>query len=104
MVKVNEAFKIKLKKDGENFELLIDFEKLNEFRKNQNCCEIEEILADLKIFKDEKKGEVVSKESLDKAFPKKNEKEIIKTILLEGDVQIPSSYLNKLREEKKNKL
>lgn len=101
MVKVDEAFEVKYKKAGENFEVLVDFDKLNEYKKKPTEISVYEVLADVKIFKDQKKGDIASENLLNKVFPSKSEEQIIQEILLKGDCQIPTSYLNKLREEKK---
>jgi len=104
MVKVDEAFEVKYKKAGENFELLVDFDKLNDYKKNQETTQIFDVLADDKVFKDQKKGELASKNELEKHFKTTNQNQILKTILLEGECQIPTAYKNKLREEKKRQV
>ncbi len=104
MVNVNESFEVRYKYAGENFQVLVDFEKLNEFKKNPDKVQINEVLADLKIFKNQKKGEIASENLLNEIFKNKNKEEIIKEILLKGECQIPTSYLNKLREEKKKQV
>lgn len=101
MVNVNEAFTVRYKKNGQEFEVLVDFDKLNEFKKNPEEVDIYDVLADVKIFKDQKKGEIASENLLKEVFENIEEDEILKKILLEGECQIPTAYLNKLREEKK---
>jgi ribosome maturation protein SDO1 len=104
MVKVDEAFEVRFKVGKENFEVLVDFDKLNEFKKNPNNFDVYDVLADYKIYKDEKKGLVASEKHLKEIFPGKSEEEIIKEILLKGECQIPTSYLNKLRTQKKEQV
>lgn len=101
MVKVDEAFEVKYKKAGENFEVLVDFDKLNEYKKDQEKVSVFDVLADEKVFKDQKKGELASENDLEKHFKTNNQEEILKQILLEGECQIPTAYKNKLRDEKK---
>ena len=101
MVNVDEAFEMRYKKHGETFQVLVDFDKLKEFEKKPEETDIYDVLADTKIFKDQKKGELASTNLLEKSFPNKTEDEILKEILLKGECQIPTAYLNKLREEKK---
>ena len=101
MVNVDEAFEIRYKKGGENFQVLVDFDKLKEFQKKPTEISVYDVLADVKIFKDEKKGDIASEHLLAKVFPSKTEEEIIFEILMKGECQIPTSYLNKLREERK---
>jgi ribosome maturation protein SDO1 len=104
MVKIDQAFEVRLKIGKENFEVLVDFDKLNEFKKDPEKIDVYDVLADFKIFKDQKKGEIASEKQLEEIFPNKEEKDIIKEILLKGEAQIPTSYLNKLREEKKRQV
>lgn len=104
MVKVDEAFEVKYKKAKANFEVLVDFDKLNEFKKNQEKVSVFDVLADDKVFKDQKKGELASENELETHFNTNNQEQILKTILLEGECQIPTAYKNKLREEKKKQV
>lgn len=104
MVKVDEAFELRYKKGKEEFQVLVDFDKLNEYKKKQEEISVYDVLADTKIFKDQKKGEIASENLLQTVFEYKPEEEIIKEILLKGECQIPTSFLNKLREEKKQQV
>lgn len=104
MVKVDEAFEVKYKKGGESFEVLVDFDKLKEFRKEQSEMNVYDVLADYKIFKDQKKGEVASENVLRKVFPEQSEEEILKEIVLKGECQIPTKYWNELRDEKRSQV
>jgi len=101
MVKVDEAFEMRYKKAGQNFEVLVDFDKLKEFQKKSDDISVYDVLADDKIFKDQKKGELASTNLIEESFPQMSEEEVLKEILLKGECQIPTAYLNKLREEKK---
>jgi len=104
MVNVDEAFEVHYKQGKEDFQILVDFEKLEEFRKDPNKYSVYDILADYKIYKDVKKGEIASEKAISEIFGMKDEEEVLKTILLKGEAQIPSSYLNKLRDEKKEQV
>jgi len=104
MVNVDEAFELKYKRNGESFEILVDFEKYKEFKKNPEKINIYDVLADDKIFKDQKKGEIASENLLKEIFNNKTIDEILTEILLKGDCQIPTAYLNKLRKEKKEQV
>lgn len=101
MVNVDDAFEVKYKKGGENFEVLVDFDKLNEFKKKPDEISVYDVLADTKIFRDQRKGDIASPANLNKIFGTDNEEKVIKEILLKGECQIPTAFLNKLREEKK---
>lgn len=104
MVKVDEAFELRFKQGKENFEVLVDFDKLQEFLKKPDEVDVYDVLADTKIFKDQKKGEVASENHLKEVFGNIEESEILKIILKKGECQIPTAYLNRLREEKKSQI
>lgn len=104
MVKVNEAFEIKYKKKGKEVQLLIDFDKLQEFRKNPEKIPIEDVVADDKIYTEQSRGEIASEQTLKTIFETIDENTILHEILINGDCQIPTAYLNKLREEKKRQV
>jgi len=104
MVKVDEAFEVHYKKEKVDFQVLVDFEKLEEFRKNPSNISVYDVLADYKIYKNLNRGELVSEKLLKIVFKGMDEEEILKIILLKGDAQIPSSYLNIKKEEKKEKI
>lgn len=101
MVKVDDAFEVRYKKAGNQFEVLVDFDKLNEYKKKHYEISVYDVLADVKIFKDQKKGDVASNNLLKESFKGLSEEDILEEILLRGDCQIPTSYVNKLRDEKK---
>ena len=104
MVNVDESFEVKFKSGKDEFQVLVDFDKLNEFKKKPTEISVYDVLADQKIFKDQRKGEVASEHHLKAAFGAKSEEEVLKEILLKGECQIPTSYLNKMREEKKRQV
>lgn len=101
MVNVDDAFEVRYKKNGDQFEVLVDFDKLKEFEKKPDEISVYDVLADVKIFKDQKRGELAAESLLEKSFRGLSEEQILKEILLKGECQIPTAYLNKLREEKK---
>lgn len=104
MVNVDKAFELRYKTKGEQFEVLVDFDMLMKYKKNNSDISVYDVLADTKIFKDQMKGEIASTTLLEQVFPNKSEEEILSLFLLEGECQIPTSFLNKLRDEKKNQV
>lgn len=104
MVNVDEAFEMRYKKDGNQFEVLVDFDKLNEFKKKPEEISVYDVVADTKIFKDQKRGELASENILELTFRTTNEETILKEILMKGECQIPTAYLNKLRLEKREQI
>lgn len=101
MVNIDDAFEVRYKKNGNQFEVLVDFDKLNEYKKKPLEVSVYDVLADSTVFKDQKKGDVASESWLKESFKGLSEEEIFQEILLKGECQVPTAYVNKLREEKK---
>ncbi|MEM3112996.1 MAG: ribosome assembly factor SBDS [Candidatus Pacearchaeota archaeon] len=87
----------RIKIDGKNFETLVDLDKALEFKKTQKG-DISEIIEIESIFSDSKKGMHASESDIQKAFKTKDINEIVKKIILNGEIQIPLEYKEKQRE------
>ncbi len=92
----------RLKKAGENFELIIDPDKILEYRKNK--AEVRDVLMYKKIFSDAKKGFEASAERLKSVFGTDNILESAKIILDKGEIQFTQEYREQKRKEKLNKI
>ncbi len=101
MVNIEDAVIAKLKKDNQNFEILVDCELALKFRKGEKI-DINDVLAVRNIFKDAKKGEVAP--HLYETFGTDNIEEIAAKIIKEGEVQLTAEYKRKLSEQKKKKI
>jgi len=97
---VDKAVIARLKKDGKDFEVLVDCERALKFKEGG---EFVDVLVSDKIYKDNKKGLVASEDDL-KAFGNIDLTEIAKEIVKKGDVQLTTEYRNNLREEKKKQI
>ncbi|MCD6575765.1 MAG: ribosome assembly factor SBDS [Nanoarchaeota archaeon] len=101
MVNVEDAVVAKLKKNGQNFEILVDCELAIKFRRGENV-DINDVLAVRNIFKDAKKGEVAP--HLFEAFGTENIEEIAAEIIKQGEIQLTAEYKRKLAEQKKKEV
>ncbi|MCD6547605.1 MAG: ribosome assembly factor SBDS [Nanoarchaeota archaeon] len=101
MVRVEDAVIAKLKKDGQNFEILVDCELALKLKHGEKV-DINDVLAVRNIFKDAKKGEVAP--NIENVFGTKNVEEIAIKIIKEGEVQLTAEYKRKMAEEKKRKI
>jgi ribosome maturation protein SDO1 len=99
MVKVEEAVVARLSSHGMNFEILVDSELALSFRSGKNVP-IENIIAIDKIFKDAKKGEKASDESLIKVFGTSDVLKVAAEIIRRGEIQITTEQRRKMREER----
>jgi len=94
---------IKYKKEGYNFEIIVYLRKAFEYKEGK-IKDIREVLAVKEIFKDSKKGERVSSESLKKAFGTTDILEVAKEILENSEIPLPTEYKRELIEEKKKQI
>ena len=97
---VDDAVICRLKKNGLNFEILVDCDKTMDFKHGKEV-DIEDVIVGDDIFKDVKKGEHASEHDLRNVFSTDDKKLMIRKILKNGDVQLTTEYKNKLRDEKK---
>ena len=102
MIDINDAIIARLKKGGENFEVLVDCDKAMDFREGK--AELEDVLASETIFKDAKKGERASEHEMEKLFETKDKRSIVALIVKKGEIHITTEHRNKLREEKKKQI
>jgi ribosome maturation protein SDO1 len=103
MVNVDKAVIARLKKEGKNFEVLVDCNNAVAFKKG-NLSSLKDVLADDKIFTDSGKGLVASESSLSLVFGTSDLDEVAKTIIVEGDIQLTAEFRAKLKEQKRNRI
>jgi ribosome maturation protein SDO1 len=103
MVDIDKAIIARYKKEGENFEILVDCDKALEYREGKDVA-LEDIVATTEIFSDIKQDKKPTKESLMKVFGTENVDEISVKIIKEGNIQLTADHKNKLREEKRKKI
>jgi len=103
MVNIDKSVIVRLKKNGKNFEILVDCEKALEFRKGKNIS-LYDILASDIIYKDSRKGEKAAENEMKTIFEIEDINEITKKILKEGEIQISKEIRDSERENKKKKI
>lgn len=99
MVSVDKAVIARLKREGKNFEILVDCEKAIEFKQGKSS--LEDAVVTFDIFEDVKKGLHASEHDMEKIFETKDKQKVSEIIIKKGDIQLTTEYQNKLREEKK---
>ncbi len=103
MVSVDRAVVAKLKREGKEFEILVDCDKALALREGKPVS-IDDVLAVDFIYKDVKKGEKASEHDLKRLFNTMDVREISKVIIKTGVVQLTKEHLAKQREEKKKQV
>jgi ribosome maturation protein SDO1 len=101
MVNVDKAVIARLKKNGKNFEVLVDCDKALEFKSGKDV-DLNDVLATKDIFDDVKKGTHAS--SLHDVFGTEDSVEIAGQIIKKGDVQLTAEHKNRMREELRKKI
>ena len=103
MISIDKAVVAKYKKNGKEFEVLVDCDNALEFRQGKTM-DINDIVASNKIYKDSKKGFVASSEDIKKVFGSDDFYFVTKEIIRKGEVQLTKEYRNKLKEQIKRKI
>lgn len=109
MAKVDESCIIRYKKGNDEVEALVEYKSLVSYLENKDSqlddnFSIYDVFADTKIYSDSNKGLVADNETLKHLFANLGEEDMLYEIANKGDPQIPTSYLNELREKKKNQI
>ena len=103
MVTLEDSVIARLEYYGERFEILVDPDLASEFKRGKNIP-LEVILAIEEIFKDVKKGDKASEESMNKAFNSTDPLEAAALILKKGQVQLTAQQRKEMLEEKRKKI
>ncbi|MGV8150676.1 MAG: ribosome assembly factor SBDS [Candidatus Woesearchaeota archaeon] len=93
----------RLKKNGRNFEIVIDPDKALAFKEGK-LSDIREVLMAEHIFENSKKGIFSSKTDLNMTFGTLDEEEIAEFILRKGELQLGAKFREQKQEEKKRKI
>lgn len=102
MTSIDKAVIARVRKEGRNFEILVDCEKALEFKRDPSKVNIRDVLAIPEVYKDARKGERAG--GLKEVFGTDDPFEVAKKILIEGEVQLTAEYRKKLQEEKLRKI
>jgi len=102
MVDVAKAVIARLKKEGREFEVLVDCDKAIEFKKGKG--NIDEVIATDEVFSDSKKGDHASEHDLERIFKTQDKKKVAEIIIKTGEIQLTTEHKAKIREQKRNKI
>lgn len=99
MVRLEDAVIARFNSHGEKFEVLVDPDIAMAFKKGDRV-NFNELLALDTIYKDSGKGEEQSETVINKVFGTTNVVEIVKKILLQGEVQLTTEQRKEMREQR----
>jgi len=103
MVSLEKAVIARLKKGGDTFEVFVDPYLARDLKEGKDV-NFEDLIASEEVFRDAKRGERVAMDELSKYFGTNDLRSIIKTIILEGDVQITAEQRREMLEQKKKQI
>ena len=87
---------------GERFEIIISPGAIERIR-DGGPLDMEELASEF-IFSDAKKGKKASEDQMEEVFNTNSIEEIVKTIILKGDVQLTTEQRNKMQRNKRNRI
>lgn len=103
MVSLEKAVVAKLRKGGVDFEILVDPYLARDLKEGKDVS-FDDLLAVEEIFRNARKGERVPVEELQKNFGTTDIREIVRRIILEGEVQITAEQRREMLEAKKKQI
>ncbi|MFP3909463.1 MAG: ribosome assembly factor SBDS [Archaeoglobaceae archaeon] len=103
MVSLDNAVIARVRKHGENFEVLVDPYLARDLKEGKEV-DFESLLAAEEVFKDSSKGDRASVEDLEKVFGESDTRNIITRIIEEGEVQITSEQRKEMQEQKERRI
>jgi len=89
----------RLKKEGKNFEILVDLDEALKIRKNEGGNISSAVLTEA-VFYNIKSGEHASSEDLEKNFGSSDLNVVAERIIKKGDIVLPTDYLKEGHEQK----
>ncbi|MDR2966386.1 MAG: ribosome assembly factor SBDS [Methanobacteriaceae archaeon] len=102
MVNIDDAIIARLESYGELFEILVDPDLAADFKNSdKGSIAIEDVLAVEEIFKDAKKGDKASEDSMNKVFDNTDTLEVAAAILIKGHIQLTAKQKRDMQEEKR---
>lgn len=99
MVKLEDAVIARLSTHGASFEILVDPYLARDLKEGKTV-DMRSVLAVDKIFKDARKGEAASEETMKRIFGNTDVFQIAEEIIKRGEVQITTEQRKQMREEK----
>ena len=103
MTDVNSAVEARIKKQGKQYEILVDCDKALAFKQGEKIA-LDEVIVTNEIFHEAKRGLKPAEKDLLAAFNTSDIQQIALIILKEGEIQLTQKHREKEREEKKKRI
>lgn len=103
MVSLDDAVVARFDSEGHHFEVLIDPDMAQRMRDGKDV-DISKLLAADEIWKDARKGDRASEEIIGKVFGTTDLESVVRTIVMEGDIQLTTDQRRRMTEEKRKQI
>lgn len=103
LVKMEDAVIARFEHSGHKFEILVDPDLALQLRHGKDV-ELSDLLAMEEVYKDAKKGEEASEETVKKVFGTTDLKEVVSKIIKSGEVQLTTDQRRRMLEQKRNEI
>ncbi len=103
MTDVTSAVEARIKRQGKQYEILVDCDKALAFRQGKKIA-LDEIMVTNEIFNEAKRGIKPAEKELLAAFSTTDAQKIALIILKEGEIQLTQKHREKEREEKRKRI
>lgn len=103
MSSLEDAVIIRLKIQGENFEIFVDADNALKYKSGEDIA-FEDVLVVNHVFKDAKTGDKASEERLKELFKKEDMNEILKDIIHKGELHLTTEQKRKMHEDRKKQI
>ncbi len=102
-ISVDKAVIARMAKGSDRFEILVDPEKALELKRGK-AVPADELLAAREVFEDARKGLRAPHEKINKFFGTNNFEEIMKKIILSGEIQLTTEQRRHMTEERRKQI
>ncbi|MBI1972722.1 ribosome assembly factor SBDS [Candidatus Woesearchaeota archaeon] len=103
MTDITSAVEARIKRQGKQYEVLVDCDKALEFKQGKKVM-LDDVLVTNEIFHEAKRGLKPAEKDLLAAFKTTDPQQIATIILKEGEIQLTQKHREKEREEKRKRL
>ena len=104
MVSLDEAVLARLEYGGKRYEVLVDPELVEEFKKNPSDVNIDDFLATDEVWHDAKSGDRPTEDAIMSTFGTQDMIEITSQIIEKGNIQLTTAQRKGIVEEKRQKI
>lgn len=104
MVSLDDAVLARLEKGGSRYEILVDPELVDEWKKDHASVSLDDLLATDEIWNDAKSGDRPTTDALESVFGSTDLLTCVEKILLDGNIQLTTVQRKNLIAEKRTKI